>query len=728
MKRNSKERVWNERYVFGDTVTDAAIDEMAKKLGRSRLFAVLLHNRGYKNAEDAMRFLHFEEENLHDPYLLRDMDKATDRIFKAIKEKEKICVYGDYDVDGVTAVSTLYLYLTSLGASVTVKIPKRDGEGYGVSCSAVKTLAQDGVGLIITVDTGITAYEEIEYASTLSLDFVVTDHHECRDELPAACAVVNPHRHDCEYPFKELAGVGVVFKLVCALEMKRCRAEGRAIDAALRKICLDYLDLVALGTIADVMPIVDENRLIVSMGLSLMENSSRPGLRALIDATSGKKAGEDSKKRKINSSFIGFGVAPRINAAGRISDAAIAVRALLADEDEAEALADELCEINKRRQVEENAIAEEAYAMIDDLADMDKNPIIVLDSNNWQQGIIGIVASKITEKYGLPSILVSFDGSAGLHPTPLDEGRGSGRSIKGLNLVEALNYCEDLLVKHGGHELAAGLTIKRSNLEDFRDRINEYAREHLDDEAFKITMDADCELRASDINLALAKEIQLLEPYGTGNATPLFVLKDATAKRISATKGGDHTRMTIEKDGKLINAMYFGVAPLDLGFFVGDKIDVLFNLDVNDYRNTLSEQLTVRDARVAKSSTDAIKEAHSRYEEVRAGGSYKSEENFLPTRDDCAAVYTYLRREYRNGQCRCDLDYALKVINQECGGKMNYVKLKYIFEIFNELKICDIRESRKDEYFYEVNFQANKTSIDKSSILKRLRSQCADRC
>jgi single-stranded-DNA-specific exonuclease len=366
--------------------------------------------------------------------------------------------------------------------------------------------------------------------------------------------------------------------------------------------------------------------------------------------------------------------------------------------------------------------------MIDDLADMDKNPVIVLDSNNWQQGIIGIVASKITEKYGLPSILVSFDGSAGLHPTPFDEGRGSGRSIKGLNLVEALNYCEDLLVKHGGHELAAGLTVRRSNLEDFRDKINEYAREHLDEDAFRITMDADCELQASDINLALAKEIQLLEPYGTGNATPLFVLKDAVAKKITATKGGDHTRMTVEKDGKYINAMYFGVAPLDLGFFVGDKIDILFNLDVNDYRNTLSEQLTVRDARIAKSSTDAIKRSKSRYEEVRAGGSYRIDEDFLPSRDDCAAVYTYLRREYRNGQCRCIVDYALKAINHECGGKMNYVKLKYIFEIFNELKICDIRESRNDEYFYEVNFQANKTSIDKSSILKRLRSQCADRC
>ena len=728
MKRNSKERVWSERYVFGDTERDAFIDEMAKGLGRSRFFAVLLHNRGYKTVGDAMRFLHFEEENLHNPYLLCDMDKATDRIFRAIRENEKICVYGDYDVDGVTAVSTLYLYLTSLGANVTIKIPKRDGEGYGVSCAAVETLKEDGVSLIITVDTGITAYEEVEYASKLSVDFVITDHHECRDDLPSACAVVNPHRRDCPYPFKELAGVGVVFKLVCALEIKRCREAGLAIDAALRKVCLNYVDLVALGTIADVMPIVDENRLIVSMGLSLMENSSRPGLRALIDATSGKKSYDDAKKRKINSSFIGFGIAPRINAAGRISDAAIAVRALLADESEAEALAEELCEINKRRQVEENAIAEQAYAMIEDLADIDKNPVIVLDSNDWQQGIIGIVASKITEKYGLPSILVSFDGTAGLNPTPFDEGRGSGRSIKGLNLVEALNYCEDLLVKYGGHELAAGLTIKRSNLEDFRDKINEYAREHIDEESFKITMDADCELKMGDINLALAKELQLLEPYGTGNATPLFVLKDVIAKKITATKGGDHTRMTLEKDGKFINAMYFGVAPLDLGFFVGDKIDVLFNLDVNDYRNTLSEQLTVRDARIAKSSTDAIKRAKDRYEDVRAGGSYKSSEDFLPSRDDCAVVYTYLRREYRNGQCRCHLDYALKAINQECGGKMNYVKLKYIFEILNELRICDIRETRSDEYFYEVNFQANKTSIDKSSILKRLKSQCTDRC
>ena len=727
MITNFKERVWNEQYVFGDPEKDAIIETMATELGQSRFFAVLLYNRGYRTAEDARRFLHFEEENLHDPYLLCDMDKATDRIFEAIKNKEKICVYGDYDVDGVTAVSTLYLYLISLGADVSIKIPKREGEGYGVSCAAVERLADMGIQLVITVDTGITACEEVSYArEEFGIDFVITDHHECREVLPEACAVVNPHRRDCPYPFKDLAGVGVVFKLVCALEIKRCKNEGDSVNRALRDVCLKYIDLITLGTIADVMPIVDENRLIVSMGLKLMENSPRPGVRALIDAASSKKTGDDSKRKKINSSFIGFGIAPRINAAGRISDASIAVRALLAGEDEAEALAEELCEINRQRQVEENRIAEEAYEMIHDLADLEENPVIVLDSNEWQQGIIGIVASKITEKYGLPSILVSFDYTK--HPMPFDEGRGSGRSIKGLNLVEALNYCEDLLIKHGGHELAAGLTIRRSALDDFRDRINEYAREHLTEDSFKITMDADCELEPQDITVHLAKEIQQLEPYGTGNSTPLFVLKDAVAKRILATKGGDHTRMTVEKNGKYINAMYFGMAPTELGFFVGDKIDLLFNLDINDYKNVLSEQLTVRDARIAKSCTDVIKHAHRRYEEVRAGGPHRAEEDFVPTRDDCAIVYTYLRREYRNGQYSCELNLTLKFINQECGGKMNYVKLKYIFEILNELKICDIREGRKDEYVYEVNFQANKTSIEKSSILKKLKSQCVDRC
>ena len=727
MKNNKREKVWNERYVFGDGQRDAIVRDMAQKLGRSELFAVLLYNRGYRNAEDAERFLHFKEADFHDPYLLKDMEKAVDRIFLALERKEKICIYGDYDVDGVTSVSMLYLYLEENGADVCVKIPKREGEGYGVSCAAIDVLAESGVKLIITVDTGITAGAEVEYAKALGIEFVVTDHHECRNELPDACAVVNPHRPDCEYPFKELAGVGVVFKLVSACAMKKCRENGTAVIDGIRDVCTKYADLTALGTIADVMPIVDENRLIVRLGLKLMEDSPRYGIKALIDAASSKKT-DDSHKRKINSGFVGFGLAPRINAAGRMSDAAIAVKLLLASNDaEAVRYAEELCAINKQRQVEENRIAEQAYKMIEDIPDIDHNPVIVLDSNGWQQGIIGIVASKITERYGLPSILISFDGSIVGDESGFDDGKGSGRSIKGLNLVEALGHCEDLLVKYGGHELAAGLTVKRCNLDAFCERINEYARQQLKEDDFKIKLDADCEISIADVNIKLAKELQYLEPYGTENATPLFIMREATVKRISQTKGGEHTRLVIEKDGISVTAMYFGVGESLLGFEVGDQIDLLFNVDINDYKNVVSAQMIVRDARLAEKYTRKLDLEKKRYDEVRGGGSYSISESFLPNRDDCARVYTFLRKEYRSGTSVTDMATALRAINQAGLGEINYVKLKYIFEILNELKICDICELDKDIYSFQVIFQANKTSIDKSAILKKLRTQCRDR-
>lgn len=729
MKNNKREKVWCERYAFGDALRDASVREMAQKLGRSELFSVLLYNRGYRTAEDALHFLRFEETDLHDPFLLADMDKAVQRLMCAIDRGERICIYGDYDVDGVTSVSMLYLYLRELGADVTMKIPKREGEGYGVSCNAVKMLAEDGVKLIITVDTGITAVAEVEYAKSVGVDFVVTDHHECRSELPCACAVVNPHRPDCMYPFKELAGVGVVFKLVCACEMKRCRENGNSVIDGIRRVCVDYADLAALGTIADVMPIVDENRLIVSMGLKLMEDSPRPGLEALIEASSSKKSIDDSaKKKKITSGFIGFGIAPRINAAGRISDAAIAVRMLLAQKgEEADGYAEELCSINRQRQIEENRIAEQAYEMIDDIADLDSNPVIVLDSNEWQQGIIGIVSSKITERYGLPSILVSFAGSAGSEETAFDDGKGSGRSIKGLNLVEALGYCEDLLVKYGGHELAAGLTVKRGDLDDFRERINAYAREHLTEEAFKIKLDADCELQMADVNIKFAKELQYLEPYGTGNATPLFVMKDVTVKRIAYTKGKDHSRLYLEKDGISINAMYFGIGEGMLGFDSGDVIDLLFNIDINDYKNVQSAQMIIRDARPAESYTKKLEADKRRYCEVKDGAKYSYADGFIPDRDDCSRVYTFLRKEYRSGNSLTDTKSVLRALNEDGGREINYVKLKYIFEIFNELQICDIVELDKDIYRFEVIFRATRTSIDKSAILKRLKSQCIDR-
>ena len=728
MREMKSEKVWDQKYTFGDEQTDAAIDAMAKEMNISRTFAVLLYNRGYHNASEAERFLRYEESDFHDPYLLADMDRAVERIFLAIARKESICIYGDYDVDGVTSVSMFYLYLKSLGAQVSFRIPKREGEGYGVSCAAVEQLAADGIGLIITVDTGITANDEVAYAATLGVDVVVTDHHECRSELPNACAVVNPHRPDCHYPFKDLAGVGVVFKVICACEMKRCREAGIPVLDGIRKITYTYADLAAIGTVADVMPVVDENRLIISMGLSRMEKSGRPGVEALIEASYPRK-NADAAPRKLTSRMIGFGLAPRINAAGRISDATIAVHLLLSEDTEtAKRYAEELCEINRRRQAEENRIANEAYDMIENHPDPDNELVIVLENNEWQQGIIGIVSSRITERYGLPSVLVSFAGSYDGEEYPFDEGKGSGRSVKGMNLVDALTACEDLLVKYGGHELAAGLTVKRVNLPDFRRRINEYAKAHLPQDLFCIHMEADCELFMRDLTMSFAREIHLLEPCGTsnatGNPTPAFVMRNARICRVTHTRDGNHTILQLEQGGITMTGMYYGVGEAALGVETGDTVDVFFNVEINDYKNVQSVQMIVKDLRLADCYVRRMKEEKQRYQDVYAGGSFLPEEDFIPTRDDFARIYTMLRREFRSGTSVLDIKTILKMANLPDQTPLNYTKCKYILRILNELKICDVEEIGSDIYRFCVVFNASKTNIDKSSILKKLKSQC----
>ena len=727
MREIKREKVWKEKYTFGNEERDAVIGSMANAMGVSPLFAVLLYNRGYHSAEEAERFLRLEQNDFHDPYLMADMDRAVERILRAVREKEKICIYGDYDVDRVTSVTVLYLYLTSLGAQVSIKIPTREKEGYGVSFQAVERLSEEGARLVITVDTGITATEEVEYAKTLGVDFVVTDHHECREELPKACAVVNPHRADCPYPFKELAGVGVVFKVLCACEMHRCREKGEPIVDGIRRICMEYADLTAVGTIADVMPVIDENRMIVSLGLRLMEHTNRAGLKALIEASTSKKSADDQKK-KITAGMIGFTIAPRINAAGRISDASIAVRLLLEQDGErAKEAAEELCEINRQRQAEENRIAVAAYEQIEDDVDFGRNLVIVLDSNDWKQGIIGIVASRITERYGLPSILISFECSGG-EETPFDDGKGSGRSIKGMNLVEALRYCEDLLVKYGGHELAAGLTVKRGNLEEFKSRINQYAKEVLSEDAFQICIEADCELDMTKVTMSFAQELLTLEPFGVGNATPLFTMKNVHVRRIAGIGGGKHTRMLLEKDGICVTALYFGISESDLGFETGDQIDVLFQLDINDYKNTQSVQMILQDARLAESYISALTAQRRRYEEICEGASFFQEEMILPDRQDFARVYQLLRREYRSGTNVLDQKTILKLLETgENTPEINYIKLKYILRIFNEMNVCEVTEPNGDIYQFRVTYNTSKINIEKSSILKKLRSQCANR-
>ncbi len=723
MNEINRQRIWKQKFAFGTPESDRAVAEISQSLGVSSLLAVLLYNRGYTTAETAEHFLNFEETDFHDPYLMTDMAEAVDRILSAIENKEKIYIYGDYDVDGVTSVSLLFLYLAGLGADVRIKIPKREGEGYGVSSAAVERIAADGASLIITVDTGITANAEVELARSFGVDFVITDHHECHGELPHACAVVNPHRQDSTYPFSELAGVGVIFKTVCACEMRRAENAGEPRINGVRRVCADYADLVAVGTVADVMPIVDENRLIVSLGLAKLERGEgRPGLQALLDACS--KKSEGTKRRKVTSGMIGFGIAPRINAAGRMSDALIAARLLLAEADDAvEDFAEELCEINRQRQIEENSIATEAMEMIEERITED-DKVIILDSDRWQQGIIGIVSSRITEKYGLPSILISFCGSTEDEPCEDDDGKGSGRSIKGINLVEALGACEDLLVKYGGHELAAGLTVKRGKIDEFRKRINEYVKERLTPEMLALSIEADCELSATDINMTLATELQQLEPFGIGNSTPQFVLRDATVKKVTHIGGGKHTKLMLMKDGALFTAMCFGIGEGELVCAEGDKIDILFNIDINEYRGMRSVQLIVHDLVRSESERRADDEQKHRYGRICAGEKYLPEDNILPDRDDFAKVYTLLRKEFRTGVSTLDIRAIRRLLGADGEASLNYIKLKFILRILNELQICSVEETGEDTYTFNIFFNANKTNIEKSSILKKLRGQC----
>jgi len=724
-EQKQKTKKWSLLYRPGNADADAKIRQLSADSGLSGIMSRLLYTRGYQNADAVRSFLHQEEALLHDPYLLLDMQAAVDRIENALIKRERIAIYGDYDVDGVTSVSLLYLYLTARGGDVGYYIPSRIQEGYGVSKPAVDRLQERGVQLMITVDTGITANEETLYAKSVGIDTVVTDHHECHAEIPEACAVVNPHRPDDPYPFKELAGVGVVFKLICALEIAKCRRDSTAEMDGIRNICREYGDLVAIGTIADVMPIVDENRLIVSLGLRLLEQRPRIGLQALMDAVAGGKGNAGrNRKRKINSGYIGFVIAPRMNAAGRVSNASIAVEMLLAETEESAAYyAEQLCQLNLERQVEENRIAEQAYKKIEQTLDAENDRVIVIEDDTWQQGIIGIVSSRITERYGLPSILISFDGATRGFPCGDDTGKGSGRSIKGMNLVDALSACQDLLVRFGGHELAAGLTVRRCMIDDFRRRINQYAAQHLNDGQLCVSLDADCEVNMRDLTMKLADEISLLEPFGVSNPVPNFVLTDAKLIRIIPMGGGKHTKLIVEKDDIEMTAVWFNVNPTKLPFEPLDKIDLLFQLNVNEFQNITSLQMLVQDIRLSHEFSDAYATAQNRYEEIRHGADFGEEEAVLPDRDDIALVYTLLRKEFRCGHTVFSMRRILSMLRGQGIDRIGYIKLKFIIRIMQELKICGVIEPSPDQYVFEFYFHTSKTNIEKSSILHRLKLQ-----
>lgn len=615
LKHASKNRIW--QLTPNCSVGTAA--KISSSLGLSRTMGKLLAIRGCDTPEKAKSFISKDTEMLYDPFLLRDMDKATERICEALAKGEKIVVYGDYDVDGVTSVTTVYSYLAEKGAKVEYYIPNRICEGYGINLDAIKVFVRKGCSLMITVDTGITAVEEIEEAAKLGLDVVVTDHHECGAEIPKAAAVVNPCRPDCDYPFPHLAGVGVAFKLICALEMK---LSGNPMLDSVMSVAPIFCEFAAVGTIADVMPLIGENRVIVSYGLGLLEHTKNIGLQSLMKASGLITFDADGKqiKKKLTSSSVGFTIAPRINAAGRISSAEFAVELFLTDSiARAEELAVELCETNRRRQVQESSIMEEADAKVESVC-REGDYVMVLDDDKWHNGVIGIVCSRLTEKYNLPSILISFEQNKSDEPSDTDIGKGSGRSIPGFNLFEALKACSGLLTKYGGHELAAGLSIERKNLEAFRRAINAYAEDILKGGELSRSVDIDLILTPEEITSRLAEELYLLEPYGTSNPQPIFESDRMIISDIVPLSGGKHIKLMLKAPTTehLFTALLFGTSFEEFPYKVGDGVDIVYNVDINDFRGRRSVQLLIRDIR------------HSKIENP-------------PVRDDFVKLYTYLK-------------------------------------------------------------------------------------
>lgn len=711
------EKQWNILFDEQDMAADAGVALLAESLHLTRTMARLLWLRGYRTPEEANRFFRLEDTTPLDPFLLRDIRPAAERVLLALERGERIAVYGDYDVDGVTSVTLLYLYLSGLGADVGYYIPSRSREGYGLSCPAMDTLREKGVRLIVTVDTGTTAITEVDYAASLGMDVVVTDHHECRPELPNACAVVNPHRADDPYPFPDLAGVGVAFKLACAIETERCKETGTPVYDAILRLCDEYTDLVALGTIADVMPVIGENRLFISKGIARMEKHCRPGMKALIEAANNGKG----RPRQLSSSFIGFTIAPRINAAGRLADASEAVELLLSDEQDAPALAERLCEWNLRRQEEENRIAEEAYRLIEALPPEERRHVLVIDRDHWHPGVIGIVASRVTERYGLPAILITYDGAEDQCDPAQDVGKGSGRSLKGLNLVEALAACEDLLIRYGGHELAAGLSVRRGDVPALRRRLNDYAEQNAGGTPFVASLNADCVVSISELSVRLVEEIGRLEPYGEGNPAPELVVRDVAVRRITPMGAGKHVRMTVEQGELSLSAVWFGRSAASLPFEEGDPADLMFRIGINEYNGVSSLQMILTDAHISDAERERREKEHDRYLRIREGMSFSAAEEILPDRDDIAAVYQFLRRETGEGHTSFPVWRTLRRLNG--GRRFSYGKLRTAMDVLAELKLCSYTEPSPDQLVVDFERQPDRTDLGRSAVLRRLREQ-----
>ena len=532
----------------------------------NKLLASILVNRNIE--EDKIEaFLNPTRKSFHDPFLMPDMKKAVDRILKAMQNKEKIIIYGDYDVDGITSITVLKSFLEDRGVHVDSYIPNRLEEGYGLNKPAIEKIAENKYQLMITVDCGISGIEEIEYANSLGIETIVTDHHEVGDSLPNAIAIVDAKRKDNEYLCRDLAGVGVVFKLIQAIGIKLGLEE---------KEYLKYLDIVCIGTISDIVPLVDENRAIAKLGLLLVRQTKNLGLQSLL-MSSGYK--------NIDSTTISFGVAPRINACGRMGHADEALNLFLSkDIYEVNELTKKLNEYNKIRQETEKNIYEDAVNQIEQNKLNEKNAIIV-SGENWHHGVIGIVSSKITDLYFKPSILLCNEG---------EFSKGSGRSIPGFDLHQALMQCQDTIDRFGGHAMAIGITIKTDKFQEFAEKFENVAKEAKIDEIIPI-INIDAKIELNEINKEMVESLKLLEPYGEGNKMPIFAFRNLKIDSIRALSEGKHIKLTLKDNNNIINAIGFNLGKIAEDYRIGDKIDVVGTLEINSFNGVDSLQINIKD-------------------------------------------------------------------------------------------------------------------------------------
>lgn len=679
-KRKGSENLSRKQWCLSACDKDAAA-QLAENGELDPFLALLLTARGITDEIDAAAYLSADTE-FSDPFSLADMEKAVERIAAAMDNFERIVVFGDYDADGVTATALVYSYLVSQGANVEYRIPDRMREGYGISCAAVQELATSGVKLIVTVDNGIAAVEEAAFAKELGVDMVITDHHTPGAQLPDAVAVVNPHREDCPSEYKEFAGVGVAFQLVCALEGDS--------DTVLQK----YADLLALGTLADVVPLTGENRALVKKGIRRINAGARPGIEAL-------KAVAGVADRPLTASNVAFTLAPRINAAGRIGSAETALRLLLCDnEQDAIELANETDILNKQRQAIETKISAEAIQQIEENPAVKYAGVLVVSGAGWHPGVIGIVAARLVSKYGKPAVVITTDG---------ETGKGSCRSIPGFSVYDALAKCAPLLTHFGGHPGAAGLGVLTENIPALRDALDAYTKTGSMPFA---QIGLDFKLNPAYINVSLLNTLAALEPCGCENPVPTFGLYNMTLRAVKPVGEGKHLRLTLQKGASEIAAMLFSVTLAEFPYRIGDAVDLAVQIEKNVFRGEIKPSVHIKEMRFSGTDEENYLKSMRLYEKYRHGDALNEKEvAFLtPSREFLLGVYKFMKNA---GTFPFDVEVFCK--RSGCPYK-NAATAAVSFDVLTEL--CLLKKDENGAYLYTE--PAQKADLSASEILKTL--------